>query len=71
MELPTLQLLLGHRWLSSTTIYLHVSQQRLDEAQSPFDQIDMGHSVVKTTTGETNLFDNREVDNEINWGDEP
>jgi site-specific recombinase XerD len=36
-DLRTIQVLLGHRNIKTTTIYLHVSQAKIDSAPSPFD----------------------------------
>jgi len=36
-DLHTIQMLLGHRDLEETTIYLHVSKQRLERTASPLD----------------------------------
>ena len=36
-----LQRLLGHRSLSATSIYLHVSQMRLQNVCSPLDLVDV------------------------------
>lgn len=37
VDLRTIQVLLGHRSINTTTIYLHLTQKRLSELQSPFD----------------------------------
>lgn len=37
MDLPTLQRLLGHTSLVTTAIYLHVTEERLAEVESPLD----------------------------------
>lgn len=38
-DLRSVQLALGHRRISSTTTYLHMSQQRLGQIPSPLDQL--------------------------------
>jgi len=38
-DLRTIQILLGHRDLEETTIYLHLSQQHLNATASPLDSL--------------------------------
>ena len=38
-DLRTIQILLGHRDLEETTIYLHLSQQHLNAIASPLDSL--------------------------------
>jgi integrase/recombinase XerD len=38
-DLRTIQILLGHRDLEETTIYLHLSQTRLNATASPLDSL--------------------------------
>ena len=38
-DLRNIQLLLGHRDLEETTIYLHVSKRRFDATVSPLDAL--------------------------------
>jgi site-specific recombinase XerD len=72
VELPTLQSLLGHRWLTSTMVYLHVSQHRLAEARSPLDQINIGPAPVQIKrAGETPLYQKQETEHEIWCEEEP
>ena len=40
-DLRTIQLLLGHRELKDTIIYLHLSQRHLHAAINPLDQIQL------------------------------
>jgi len=37
VDLRTIQMLLGHTSINTTTIYLHLTQKKLSELQSPFD----------------------------------
>ena len=37
MDLPTIQLLLGHRTIDMTTRYLHITRRHLAKVHSPFD----------------------------------
>jgi integrase/recombinase XerD len=46
-DLRTLQCVLGHRWLASTTVYLHISQPRLSGLKSPLDSLSL-QSLPKT-----------------------
>jgi site-specific recombinase XerD len=41
VELPVLQRLLGHQSLSTTTIYLHVRQERLAQIKGPLELLDL------------------------------
>lgn len=41
VELPVLQRLLGHQSLSTTTVYLHVRQERLAQIQGPLELLDL------------------------------
>lgn len=58
--LPTLQSLLGHAWLMSTSVYLHVSQSRLADARSPLDLINVASPEVEIGT-DTRLVDEPEI----------
>jgi integrase/recombinase XerD len=40
-DLRTIQILLGHRDLEETTIYLHLSQKRLNATPSPLDSLSL------------------------------
>lgn len=41
VELPVVQRLLGHQSLSTTTVYLHVRQERLAQIQGPLELLDL------------------------------
>jgi integrase/recombinase XerD len=41
VDLRTIQLLLGHRSINTTTLYLHLTQKKLSQVQSPFDLLRM------------------------------
>ena len=41
VDLRTIQVLLGHRNINTTTLYLHLTQKRLGQVQSPFDLLRM------------------------------
>lgn len=41
-DLRTIQMLLGHRDLEETTIYLHLSQRHLSATASPLDMLQLG-----------------------------
>lgn len=41
VELPVLQRLLGHQSLSTTTVYLHVRQERLAQIKGPLELLDL------------------------------
>ena len=43
VELPVVQRLMGHAKLTTTTLYLHVTESRLAEVHSPLDLIDTSH----------------------------
>jgi integrase/recombinase XerD len=43
-DLRTIPLLLGHRRLKDTAIYLHLSPRHLQAAINPLDQITLCHS---------------------------
>ena len=43
-DLRTIQILLGHRDLEETTIYLHLSQQHLNATASPLDSLPLARS---------------------------
>ena len=45
-DLRTIQVLLGHRDLEETTIYLHLSQKHLGETASPLDALSLSPSPV-------------------------
>jgi len=43
-DIRKIQVLMGHRRLSTTMIYLHVSRQTLSKIPSPLDLIDTKHA---------------------------
>jgi integrase len=43
-DLRTIQILLGHRDLEETTIYLHLSQQHLNATASPLDSLPLARN---------------------------
>jgi site-specific recombinase XerD len=50
-DLRTIQILLGHRDLEETTIYLHLSQQHLNATASPLDSLPLAK--IRDTGGST------------------
>jgi integrase/recombinase XerD len=50
-DLRTIQILLGHRDLEETTIYLHLSQQHLNATASPLDSLPLARK--RDTGGDT------------------
>ncbi len=46
VDLRTIQVLMGHRSLSTTLIYLQVSQKKISEVQSPFDRLDISNTKI-------------------------
>jgi integrase/recombinase XerD len=51
-DLRTIQVLLGHRNIKTTTIYMHVSQAKIDMAPSPLDQMYQRSPVTPTASAE-------------------
>jgi site-specific recombinase XerD len=47
-DLRTIQLLLGHRDLKDTTIYLHLSQRHLNATASPLDSLNLKDKVQQS-----------------------
>ncbi len=50
-DLRTIQVLLGHRDLEETTIYLHLSQKHLGETTSPLDALSLAPTPTTDQTG--------------------
>ena len=49
-----IQVLMGHRRLSTTMIYLHVSRETLSKIPSPLDLIDTKHANKEDSTDDPN-----------------
>jgi site-specific recombinase XerD len=47
-DLRTIQILLGHRDLEETTIYLHLSQRHLNATASPLDSLQLKGKVAQS-----------------------
>ena len=47
-DLRTIQVLLGHRDLEETTIYLHLSQRHLNATASPLDSLQLKGKVPQS-----------------------
>ncbi|MGA8504543.1 MAG: tyrosine-type recombinase/integrase, partial [Candidatus Sulfotelmatobacter sp.] len=47
-DLRTIQVLLGHRDLEETTIYLHLSQRHLNATASPLDSLQLKGKVAQS-----------------------
>ena len=53
-DLRTIQLLLGHRHLKDTALYLHLSRRHLSAAANPLDQITLREFQCQPASPETN-----------------
>ena len=52
VDLRTIQLLLGHSSITTTTLYLHLTQKKLAQVQSPFDLLRMPQPEEVAAVGE-------------------
>jgi site-specific recombinase XerD len=41
-DIPTIQALMGHRWIGTTMMYVRISRRHLASVRSPFDLIPIG-----------------------------
>jgi site-specific recombinase XerD len=53
-DIRKIQVLMGHRRLSTTMIYLHVSRETLSKIPSPLDLIDTKHANKEDSTDDPN-----------------
>jgi site-specific recombinase XerD len=50
VDLHTIQLLLGHRTIETTTRYLHITRRHLAKVHSPFDLLGVAESLPSVAT---------------------
>jgi len=50
VDLHTIQLLLRHRTIDTTTRYLHITRRHLAKVHSPFDLLGMAEGLPSVTT---------------------